>query len=89
MYIRVRFHIIRNAYISNVGKYQSCMVSELRIILVASVSGEQVGVSAKLTLQPARVREQMVLNEQRRTSGAAGALGIVWQCVVMSPIMRA
>ena len=34
--------------------------------------------SAKLMLQPARVREQMVLNEQR-TSGAAGALGIVWQ----------
>ena len=30
--IRVRFNIIRNARISNVGNYQSCMVSELRII---------------------------------------------------------
>ena len=30
--IRVRFHIIRNAYIENVGKSQSCMVSKLRII---------------------------------------------------------
>ena len=30
--IRVRFHIIRNARIENVGKSQSCMVSELPII---------------------------------------------------------
>ena len=30
--IRVRFHIIRNARIENVGKSQSCMVSKLRII---------------------------------------------------------
>ena len=30
--LRVRFHIIRNARIENVGKSQSCMVSELRII---------------------------------------------------------
>ena len=30
--VRVRFHIIRNARIENVGKSQSCMVSELRII---------------------------------------------------------
>ena len=28
----VRFHILRNARIENVGKYQSCMVSKLRII---------------------------------------------------------
>ena len=28
----VRFHIIRNARIENVGKYQSCMLSNLRII---------------------------------------------------------
>ena len=28
----MRFHIIRNALIENVGKYQSCMVSKLRII---------------------------------------------------------
>ena len=28
----VRFHIIRNARIENVGKSQSCMVSKLRII---------------------------------------------------------
>ena len=26
--LRVRFHIIRNARIENVGKYQSCMVSK-------------------------------------------------------------
>ena len=30
--LRVRFHIIRNAQIENVGKSQSCMVSKLRII---------------------------------------------------------
>ena len=30
--VRVRFHIIRNARIDNVGKSQSCMVSKLRII---------------------------------------------------------
>ena len=30
--IRVRFHIIRNARIENVGIYQSCMVSKLRFI---------------------------------------------------------
>ena len=30
--IRVRFHIIRNACIENVGKSQSCMLSKLRII---------------------------------------------------------
>ena len=30
--LRVRFHIIRNARIENVGKSQSCMVSKLRII---------------------------------------------------------
>ena len=30
--IRVRFHIIRNARIENVGQSQSCMVSKLRII---------------------------------------------------------
>ena len=28
----MRFHIIRNARIDNVGKYQSCMVSKVRII---------------------------------------------------------
>ena len=30
--VRVRFHIIRNARIETVGKYQSCMASKLRII---------------------------------------------------------
>ena len=30
--VRVRFHIIRNERIENVGKSQSCMVSKLRII---------------------------------------------------------
>ena len=30
--LRVRFHIIRNARIENVGKSQSCMVSKLRLI---------------------------------------------------------
>ena len=29
---QVRFHIIRNARIENVGKSQSCMVSKLRVI---------------------------------------------------------
>eukprot|EP01048_Picozoa_sp_COSAG05_P038962 COSAG05_NODE_19068_length_298_cov_0.778894_1_plen_36_part_01 len=31
VHIRVRLHIIRNAFIKNVGKYQSCMVSKLPI----------------------------------------------------------
>ena len=30
--LRVRFHIIRNDRIENVGKSQSCMVSKLRMI---------------------------------------------------------
>ena len=30
--LRVRFHIIRNGRIENVGKYQSCMFFKLRII---------------------------------------------------------
>ena len=30
--VRVRFHIIRNARIENVGESQSCMVSKVRII---------------------------------------------------------
>ena len=30
--LRVRFHIIRNARIENVGTYQSCMVSKSRIV---------------------------------------------------------
>ena len=32
LYVRVCFHIIRNARIENVGRYQSCMVYKLRII---------------------------------------------------------
>ena len=35
--LRVRFHIIRNARIENVGKSQSCMVSKLRIICKQTV----------------------------------------------------
>ena len=31
-HVRVRFQIIRNERIYNVGKYQSCVVSKLRII---------------------------------------------------------
>ena len=37
--LRVRFHIIRNARIENVGKSQSCMVSKLRIIWKQTVGG--------------------------------------------------
>ena len=37
--VRVRFHIIRNACIENVGKYQSCMVSKVRIIRKQTVVG--------------------------------------------------
>ena len=36
--LRVRFHIIRSARIENVGKYQSCMVSKLRIIWKQTVA---------------------------------------------------
>ena len=34
---RVRLHIIRNVRIKNVGKYQSCMFSKLRIICKQTV----------------------------------------------------
>ena len=40
--IRVRFHIIRNARIENVGKSQSCMVSKLRMIWKQTVGGDEV-----------------------------------------------
>ena len=36
--LRVRFHIIRKVRIENVGKYQSCMVSKLRIIWKQTVA---------------------------------------------------
>ena len=36
--IRVRFHIFRNARIKTVCKYQSCMVSKLRIIWKQTVA---------------------------------------------------
>ena len=36
--LRVRFHNIRNVRIENVGKYQSCMVSKLRIIWKQTVA---------------------------------------------------
>ena len=38
LFIRVRFHIIRNARIDNVGKYQSCMVSKVWIIWKQTVA---------------------------------------------------
>ena len=41
--VRVRFHIIRNASIVNVGKSQSCMVSKLRIIWKQTVWWALVG----------------------------------------------
>ena len=39
--LRVRFHIIRNERIENVGKYQSCMVSKVRIIWKQTVHVER------------------------------------------------
>ena len=39
--VRVRFHIIRNARTENVGKSQSCMVSNLRIIWKQTVFGSR------------------------------------------------
>ena len=49
--LRVRFHIIRNARIENVGKSQSCMVSKLRIIWKQTVAiGEEEGLSVRLPL---------------------------------------
>ena len=38
--LRVRFHIIRNACIETVFKYQSCMVSKLRIIWKQTVADD-------------------------------------------------
>ena len=38
--VRVRFHIICNARTENVGKYQSCMVSKLRMIWKQQVEAE-------------------------------------------------
>ena len=47
---QVRFQIIRNACIENVGKYQSCMVSKLPIIWKQTVR-----VYNSLTCQPVYV----------------------------------
>ena len=44
--IRVRFQIIGNARIENVGKSQSCMVSKLRIVWKQTVIEEQTRSSA-------------------------------------------
>ena len=44
--VRVRFHIIRNARIENVGQSQSCMVSKLRIIWKQTVSSRAVAMAA-------------------------------------------
>ena len=51
--VRVRLHIIRNVRIENSGKYQSCMVSKLRIICKQTeallwAAAETRGLSAKL-----------------------------------------
>ena len=41
--LRVRFHIIGNARIEDVGKSQSCMVSKLRIIWKQTVDSDTAG----------------------------------------------
>ena len=46
-WLRVRFHIIRNARIDNVGKYQLCMVSKLPIIWKQTVGSSTDGASAR------------------------------------------
>ena len=52
--LRVRFHIIRNARIENVGTSQSCMVSKVRIVWKQTVVAAAVvvgGVAARYRLQ--------------------------------------
>ena len=48
--VAVRFHIIRNARIENVGKYQSCMVSKLRITWKQTREAEEETVPAAALL---------------------------------------
>ena len=58
--VRVRFHIIRNARIENVGKSQSCMVSKLRIIwkqTVVTLEAAQAGGPAKQLLELVGISE--------------------------------
>ena len=51
--VRVRLKIIRNELIKNVGKFQSCMVSKLRIIFKRIVqSGEIRGTIGMLVWRP-------------------------------------
>ena len=54
--LRVRFHIIRNARIENVGKSQSCIVSKLRIIRKQTVGHHyRICTSTHLALQDVEV----------------------------------
>ena len=79
--VRVRFHIIRNALIENVGKYQSCMVSKLRIIWKQTVaaaaavvvpSAAAAGASARAKLNVLRYRSRAWRVLQRPRSGRRG-----------------
>ena len=67
--LRVRFHIIRNARIENVGKSQSCMVSKLRIIWKQTVA---------LNLPSSDGGDDMVLDGHATSSSrGSGQLGLV------------
>ena len=53
--VRVRFHVIRNARIENVGKSQSCMVSKLPIIWKQTVYTDTAHFSCVNYLVPERL----------------------------------
>ena len=70
--IRVRFHIIRNARIENVGKYQSCMVSKVRIIWKQTVdTDEAAAISGKMTSRLSFLECQLADAAQRAAAMSA------------------
>ena len=65
--LRVRFHIIRNVCIENVGKSQSCMVSKLRIIWKQTVLEVRLGAEQQawsLHRQKAAIAAQQLTEAQ-------------------------
>ena len=72
--VRVRFHIIRNARIENVGKSQSCMVSKVRIIWKQTVdTDEAAAISGKMTSRLSFLECQLADAAQRAAAMSAAS----------------
>ena len=88
--VRVRFHIIRNARIENVGKSQSCMVSKVRIVWkhrgvrgpLPDDAGEgDAGVDEQAAYDPDIVGEERRLELRSRRSHRSGSRRLLCVCV--------